>query len=203
VKIVETVDLLRSGTFPTSAEWRKVCADVRTAVKATDWPHGSGKFTIYPESGKKRGRGNGVLPIKVPCVRKLVGLGWKKEGLPPENQYAVTTGDLDALIQTSTGWVGFEWETGNISSSHRALNKLLLALMRADLVGGFLVVPSDDLKEYLTDRVGNIGELRPYFPLWSKIPIKNGVLQIVVVEHDATSRRVRRIPKTTAGRALQ
>jgi len=203
VKIVEVVNLVANGHFPASQEWRRVTADVRGAVKATDWPHGAGKFTIYPESGKKRGKGNGVLPIKIPCVKKLQTLGWAKEGLPPENQYAVTTGDLDALIKTGAGWVGFEWETGNISSSHRALNKLVLALMRGDLVGGFLVVPSDDLKEYLTDRVGNIGELRPYFALWSSVPVKNGALQIVVVEHDSTSKRVRRIPKTTAGRALQ
>lgn len=203
MKLVETVDLLASGAFPASAEWKRACADVRAAVKATVWPPGSGRFTIHPESGKKRGKGNGVLPIKIPCVKRLVALGWKKEGLPPENQYAVTTGDLDALIKTSRGWIGFEWETGNISSSHRAINKLLLALMRGDLVGGFLVVPSNSLKAYLTDRVGNIGELRPYFPLWSSVPVTNGALQIVVVEHDATSKRVRRIPKTTAGRALQ
>jgi len=203
VKIVEVVNLVASGRFSASQEWKRVTADVRAAVKVTDWPHGSGKFTIYPESGKKRGKGNGVLPIKIPCLKKLQTLGWAKEGLPPENQYAVTTGDLDALIKTAAGWVGFEWETGNISSSHRALNKLVLALMRGDLVGGFLVVPSDELKEYLTDRVGNIGELRPYFPLWSSVPVKDGALQIIVVEHDATSRRVRRIPKTTAGRALQ
>ncbi len=203
MKIVEVVNLVASGRFSASQEWKRVTADVRAAVKVTDWPHGSGKFTIYPESGKKRGKGNGVLPIKIPCLKKLQTLGWAKEGLPPENQYAVTTGDLDALIKTAAGWVGFEWETGNISSSHRALNKLVLALMRGDLVGGFLVVPSDELKEYLTDRVGNIGELRPYFPLWSSVPVKDGALQIIVVEHDATSRRVRRIPKTTAGRALQ
>jgi len=203
MKITETVDLLSNGQFPASAEWKGTCADVEAAVKATDWPHGTGTFTTYPQSGKQRGQGNGVLPIKTPCVKKLQELGWRKEGLPREKQYAVTTGDLDALIKTSVGWVGFEWETGNISSSHRALNKLLLALMRGDLVGGFLVVPSDKLKEYLTDRIGNIGELRPYFPLWSSVPVKEGALRIVVVEHDATSTSVPKIPKMTAGRALQ
>ena len=186
-----------------SSEWKKACRHVRMAVTATDWPHGSGKFIIYPESGKKRRKGNGVLPIKIPCVERLVLLGWDTEGLPPENQYAITTGDLDALILTPAGWVGFEWETGNISSSHRALNKLLLALVRGDLVGGLLVVPSDKLKVFLTDRIGNIGELRPYFPLWSQVPVKNGALRIVVVEHDATSLKVPRIPKGTDGRALQ
>lgn len=203
MKIVEVHDVLAKGPFASSRPWKRSCRQVAAAVRATDWPHGSGKFVIYPESGKKRGKGNGVLPIKVPCVKKLVDLGWTKEALPPEKRHALSTGDLDALIKTSAGYVGFEWETGNISSSHRAINKLLLALLRKDLIGGLLVVPSDGLKVFLTDRIGNIGELRPYFPLWSRVPIRNGALRIIVVEHDGTSKRVRKIPKMTAGRALQ
>ena len=202
MKIVQVHDVVTRGKFPRSGAWRRACRQVASAIRATDWPHGSGRFTIYPESGKERGRGNGVLPIKLPCIRRLTDLGWEKEGLPPEKQYAVSTGDLDALLKTPSGYIGFEWETGNISSSHRAVNKLLLALLRQDLVGGFLVVPSDKLKTYLTDRIGNIGELRPYFPLWSSVPVKNGALRIVVVEHDGESKRVPRIPKMTAGRAL-
>ncbi len=197
MKIVETHDVVRAGAFPKSAAWRKACKQVAMAVKEVDWPHGSGKFTIYDEH-----HGSGVKPIKEPCIQKLVDLGWQTEGLPPDKQYAVTTGDLDALIQTSAGYIGFEWETGNISSSHRALNKLVLALMRKDLVGGLLVVPSDEMKFYLTDRIGNIGELKAYFPLWSAVPVKNGALRIVVVEHDAVSKRVPPIPKGTDGRAL-
>jgi hypothetical protein len=65
------------------------------------------------------------------------------------------------------------------------------------------VVPSDMLKVYLTDRVSNIGELRPYFPLWRDTQIEEGALQIIVVEHDAISFDVPRIPKGMSGRALQ
>jgi len=201
VKIVETVDVLANGPFPAAAEWAKVSADVERAVKATDWPHGSGTFTIYPESGKKRDQGNGVVPIKIPCVAALKASGWSKEKLPPEKRKTFKTGKLDALIETSAGWVAFEWETGNISSSHRALNKLIQALGRGELVGGFLVVPSDALAAFLTDRIGNIRELRPYLEGWGAYPVANGVLRIVVVEHDATSWDVPKIPKTTAGRA--
>jgi hypothetical protein len=35
------------------------------------------------------------------------------------------------------------------------------------------------------------------------IPCKEAVLEIVAVEHDATSSKVPRIPKLTAGRALE
>ncbi|MBK7922241.1 MAG: hypothetical protein IPJ95_01200 [Gemmatimonadetes bacterium] len=138
----------------------------------------------------------------MPCLRSLEGAGWQTEDLPDVEKGVLTTGDLDALLRTKAGCIAFEWETGNISSSHRALNKLLLALVHGSIVGGILVVPSNALKTYLTDRIGNIGELLVYFPLWSCVPVKRGVLRIVVVEHDATSPKVPRIPKGTDGRAL-
>lgn len=203
MKIVETHDVFSVGSFPQSQEWHIVCKQVKDAIKATDWPHGSGKFAIYPQSGKKRKEGNGVVPIKEPCIASLRKSGWLTEKLPPLNRGVIRPGDLDALFQCRKGFVGFEWETGNISSSHRAMNKLLLTMQVGGLIGGFLVVPSDKLKPFLTDRIGNIGELRPYLPLWSTIPIQEGVLRIEVVEHDETSFDVPRIPKRTDGRALE
>ena len=201
MKVVERQDIIAKGDFPTSAVWEMACAAVEKAVRATDWPHGSGKFTIYPESGKRRREGNGVLPIKTPCLSMLRKLGWDTENLPEVKGGVLRTGDLDALLKTELGYIGFEWETGNISSSHRALNKLLLTLLRGGIKGGFLVVPSERLRVFLTDRVGNIAELRPYFPLWSSIQIKDGALRILVVEYDGTSTSVPRIPKGTDGRA--
>lgn len=203
MKIVETHDIFSEGQFPKSEAWHSACVQVKEAIWATDWPHGSGKFTIYPQSGKKRGEGNGVVPIKKPCIVYLKQKGWLAEKLPPLDRGVIRPGDLDALLRSGKGFIGFEWETGNISSSHRAINKLLLTMQVGGLIGGFLVVPSDKLKPFLTDRIGNIGELRPYLPLWSSIPIREGVLRIEVVEHDETSFDVPRIPKGTDGRALQ
>lgn len=199
MRIVERCDILSKGSFPTSEVWRRACADVDKAILVTDWPHGSGKFTIYPESGKKTGKGNGVLPIKEPCIARLKELGWATEDLPKIERGSLGTGDLDAIFGSKAGYIGFEWETGNISSSHRAINKLLLTLQMGGIKGGILVVPSNNLKPFLTDRIGNIGELRPYFPLWRTIQLDDGILRIVVVEHDATSTSVPRIPKGTDG----
>ena len=95
-----------------------------------------------------------------------------------------------------------EWETGNISSSHRSMNKLTMLLTDGAIAAGPLVVPSRALYVYLTDRIGNIRELEPYFRLWKSVPCGKGVLEIVVIEHDATSENVPRIPKGTDGRAL-
>ena len=94
-----------------------------------------------------------------------------------------------------------EWETGNISSSHRALNKMAIGLMKHQLVGATLVIPSRKLYKWLTDRIGNFQELVPYLNLWKGIPCDNGILEIVVIEHDAESFDVPRIPKGTDGRS--
>ncbi|MBI3661693.1 MAG: hypothetical protein HY234_01390 [Acidobacteria bacterium] len=196
MRIVETIDVISAGSFFRSHQWKAACRQVKVAVGFTDWPHGTGRFTIRPEK-----HGNGVMPIKIPCIRKLKEVGWRTEELPKLPAGVLTTGDLDALQATPSGNIGFEWETGNISSSHRAINKLVLTLHRGGILGGFLVVPSAALYRYLTDRVGNIVELRPYFPLWRAMPVKNGCLRIIVVEHDETSKTVRRIPKGTDGRA--
>jgi len=202
MKIAAHHDILAKGPFSLSAEWKRACADVEKAIHKTDWPHGSGKFTIYPESGKKRGHGNGVCPIKDPCIAQLKKLGWKTEDLPPIKGGILGTGDLDALFEFAGGYVGLEWETGNISSSHRAINKLLVTLRLGGIKGGFLVVPGAGLAGYLTDRIGNVGELKPYFPLWSSASVKDGALRIYEVEYDATSFDVPKIPKRTDGRAL-
>ena len=132
MKLVEFHDILNPQRFLTSKPLLKAWADVQAAIRATDWPHGTGTFTIFPEK-----HANGVDPIKTPCLKKLDDLGWKTEKLPTIKEGILTCGDLDALLDTSEGQVAFEWETGNISSSHRAINKLLLTSQVGDLLGEF------------------------------------------------------------------
>jgi hypothetical protein len=203
MKLLEYHDILNEDLFSKSTSLDSAWQDVQAAIALTDWPHGSGSFSIYPESGKKSGRGNGVKLIKVPCIQALQARGWLVEQLPNIGSSVLGTGDLDALKLTGDGFVAFEWETGNISSSHRALNKLFLTMQQTETLGSFLVVPSDRLKVFLTDRIGNIGELRPYFPLWRTLTGIKGALRIVVVEHNTESFDVPRIPKGTDGRAIR
>lgn len=200
MKITEYHDILNPTLFNTSIPLKKGWQEIEKAISITDWPHGSGTFSIYPEKGKKRGEGNGVKPIKIPCMSALEKSGWLLEDHPVKTS-TLRPGDLDALKYTEEGYLAFEWETGNISSSHRALNKIFLAMQETNILGSFLVVPSNVMKEYLTDRVGNIGELMPYFPLWKTITGVSGALRIIVVEHDIESYDVPRIPKGTDGRA--
>jgi len=194
--------LISCGDYASSSDWKRTRTTLYKAIQQVEWPTGSGKFTIYPESGKARGRGNGVTTIKVGLMLELKRQGWKLEE-PLGIAILRKPGKLDAVLYTKFGPVALEWETGNISSSHRALNKMALGLMKGVLAAGILVVPSRELYKYLTDRVGNMAELEPYLELWRRIPCQRGVLEIVAIEHDAISTRVPRIPKGTSGRALQ
>lgn len=203
MKIIDVIDIFNPHLFETVPALSQAWDEVREAIQATDWPHGSGSFTIYPESGKKSNQGNGVKPIKIPCMRYLQSKGWLIESLPSIGSEVLGTGDLDALKRLDQGFIVFEWETGNISSSHRAINKIILAMQTTPVIGSFLVVPSDVLKKYLTDRIGNIGELRPFLDYFRAFPNVNGAFRIVVVEHDATSLLVPKIPKGRDGYAIK
>lgn len=201
MKIVRVETLVSKGRFAASREWAALRQALHQAVRRVSWPPGSGKFTIFPESGKKRGRGNGVKPIKEGLMVALARGGWKLEQ-PLDLATAKKPGKLDAVFDSAYGPVAVEWETGNISSSRRALNKMALGLLKGKLAAGVLIVPSRDLYKYLTDRIGNIAELEPYFDLWRSIPCNEGVLEVVVIEHDAESMEVPKISKGTDGRAL-
>lgn len=202
MKIVHVERLISVGKISKSRAWAQSLATVHRAIKAIDWPVGNGKFVIYPERGAKRGEGNGVRPIKGVLIGKLKSQGWILEQAF-DTTVVVQPGPLDATRSIAGGRIAVEWETGNISSSHRAINKMLLGMQKGVLAGGILIVPTKELARYLTDRVGNYPELIPYFDLWRTVPLESGILEIIGVEHDDTSYEVPRIPKMTDGRALE
>ena len=201
MKIVKTEFLIKVGGFPNSDTWVNIQSDIIQAIKSIEWPKGSGSFTLFSQSGKKRGEGNGVKPIKEACMQKLVQMGWVLEKRI-DVASAKHPGPMDAVYQVDSRFFCVEWETGNISSSHRAINKMALGILKKKLVGGLLIVPTREMYKYLTDRVGNFPELEPYFLLWKSIVVDEGLLAIMAIEHDAISTNVPRIKKGTDGRAL-
>lgn len=66
--------------------------------------------------------------------------------------------------------VGIEFETGNVASVHRSINKLSMGLQSRELDMIFLILPVFNLAQYLTDRVANYEEIEAYFPLFSDKP---------------------------------
>jgi hypothetical protein len=201
VKIVDVVTLKSCGPYAPSGHWKRTRNQIHKAVRSCEWPVGSGSFTINPEPGKRRGMGNGVIPIRNEFVRILKANGWSIEG-EAKNALDQRLGDFDAVLPGPEKPIVVEWETGNISSSHRSMNKLTMLLSTGVISAGVMVVPSRKLYVFLTDRIGNIKELEPYFGLWRSVPCESGVLEIVVIEQDAESASVPKIPKITAGRAL-
>ena len=127
MKIVQEHTIVSCGEYVNSAGWRNVRTRLHKAIRGVDWPPGSGKFTIYPESGKKRGKGNGVTPIKNGLMVELKSQQWVIEG-KAKNEIGQQLGDYDAVLETQSGPVVLEWETGNISSSHRSMNKMIMNL---------------------------------------------------------------------------
>ncbi len=208
VQIKKHVTLIDSGGFSETPEFSKIMDDITSSIKKVVHPPESDKFTIYPESGKKRGKGNGVKPIKLNFISHLVQRGWEdvqneKGKSSDKKSKRRNPGSHDAIYRIGDKCFAVEWETGNISSSHRAINKMVLGILKGELVGGALILPTRELYRYLTDRIGNYEELEPYFDLWRVTPCRDGYLGIFAVQHDDTSYDVPRIPKRTDGRALQ
>lgn len=196
MKVVHVEILIEKGEFAISEDWKFLKDGIINEVKEVDWPPGSGKFTIHPEK-----MGNGVKPIKDTFIKRLIAKGWESEK-PLDIASRKKPGKLDFLLDYEGKKIAIEWETGNISSTHRALNKMALGLVKNVLQAGVLVLPSRNLYKYLTDRIGNFDEIEPYTDLWKALNLDSGILIIIVIEHDEESFNVEKIPKGTDGRAL-
>ncbi|GAB7511253.1 hypothetical protein [Bilophila wadsworthia] len=197
MKIVDIYSIASDGEFPKSSYYHQIKKFLTEAILKIEHPQGTGKFSIFP--GK---HANGVVPIKQSLMLQLKTQGWNLE-YPLNLATRKEPGKVDAALLSPHGNIIVEWETGNISSSHRAINKMCLGLLNNVISAGILIVPSRGLYPYLTDRIGNFSELEPYFEIWERLPIKNGALEIIVVEHDEINNNVPALRKGTDGRALR
>ncbi|HEX7385892.1 MAG TPA: hypothetical protein VF285_01295 [Castellaniella sp.] len=230
MKWVRTIVLFNEGDVISSNEWKKLHESYVRAIQSIDYPEGSGSLTIrkkFQLPGKQWKR-NGVSYLKSRFLKSMTTTeGWDAESDVPLDkdrqqppmllypsleayQEPITSnfGGFDFMTKTVSGIrAAIEWETGNISSSHRSMNKLAIALRTGVLEIGVLIVPSRDLYEHLTDRIGNIGELSGYLAMWNglKEGVKRGLLAITVVEHDqlTDSIEINYLPVGKDGRARE
>jgi hypothetical protein len=209
MKWLRTIVLFDQGKVMSSDGWADLHTSYVSAIKRIDFPEGSGTLRLRRKVRRPDGQWsrNGVVYLKSRFVRSMVeDEGWKPEGsfgfgknaAPPTlTQYPsgdpyqepITSefGGFDLCTTAPDGTrIAIEWETGNISSSHRSMNKLALALAGGSIEAGVLIVPSRNLYEHLTDRIGNIGELSGYVAMWHglALSVTRGLLAITVVEHD-------------------
>lgn len=112
---------------------------------------------------------NGVVPIKEKCYAKLEEyyLWYREKPLDYLHNDQQKGGPIDVYkefgLAADPFKVGLEFETGNISSAHRSMNKLKVGLIKGELDMAMLIMPTKQLSYYLTDRVSNYEELQPYF----------------------------------------
>jgi len=210
---LRTMVLFDKGDVISSADWQSVHTSYVRAIDSIDHPTGSGTLTLREKVKLPSGQWqrNGVGYLRTRFLQSMLGAeGWSAEGnvdlsrnrdqppillYPSLEQYRepITSdfGGFDFMTTAAQGTrIAIEWETGNISSSHRSMNKLAIALSEGIIEVGVLIVPSRALYEHLTDRVGNIGELSGYLAMWEglKAVVTRGLLAITVVEHDALTR---------------
>jgi hypothetical protein len=202
IKIARRHTLVEVDPYPSKS---RALQEIERAIAGVRWPPGADGFTIHAESGRARGQGSGVRPIRDAFVIELAKSHWASEASFPLPKVPGGSGfgDMDAAkaFDLEPPFM-VEWETGNISSSHRSMNKIALGLKEGVIAGGVVIVPTRALAKYLTDRIGNEQELEPYFPFWRAVQVKRGYLGVIAVEHDAASVDVPRIVKGTDGRAL-
>jgi hypothetical protein len=194
LKIDRTDFFLQKGEFSISPEFSDIMKEIKHGIKLVTW-HEKDRFVINPLR-----RGNGVTPIKNNFIHHLSSSGWL-----PERSMALARGmnpgPIDAIKSTRHGIFAVEWETGNISSSHRALNKIAVGILQKQIIGGILILPIKKLSQYLTDRIGNYEELAPYFPLYKALQISEGIIGVIGVDFDDTSFDAPTIPKGKDGNA--
>lgn len=117
---------------------------------------------------------NGVKPVKEGILRNLENdHGWTREyALTYLSADASKGGPIDAYKSYGNNAykVGLEFETGNVSSVHRSINKLHIGITTGCINMGILILPVKEMAYYLTDRVANYEEIEPYLLLWSNVP---------------------------------
>ena len=207
MKWLRTLVLFDQGNVIASDDWQTVHSSYVHAIARIDHPRGSGRFKIREKTRLENGQWarNGVHYPRTYFLEVMLEQGWEPEGnvdlshreQPPVVLYPSLEQHIEPITSKFGGFdfvttaedgtrVAIEWETGNISSSHRSMNKLAIALGNGIVDIGVLIVPSRKLYDHLTDRTGNIGELSGYLSMWEslKSSVERGLLAITVVEHD-------------------
>lgn len=119
---------------------------------------------------------NGVAPVKERCYQILEeDYDWYREKpLSYFHDDVQKGGPIDVYKEffqnNDVLCAGLEFETGNISSAHRSMNKLCIGITKGEIAIGFLLMPIKAMSFYLTDRVSNYEELEPYFLLLDRTP---------------------------------
>jgi hypothetical protein len=184
------VQIIQVRIFGSNCTEENLPSEIREAITSVVWPEGNHVFSINPTR-----KGNGVRPIKNNFMHHLVASNYSTAERTNPSRY-------DAY--NFSNQTGVEWETGNISSSHRAINRIISSMINDETDVGILVLPSRVLYNFLTDRIGNFREMEVYFPMYDEFfehlpSLSDKCLYIVSIQHDSENGEVPLIPKGSDG----
>lgn len=138
---------------------------------------------------------NGVRPVKHHIIDSLSNnFGWSTEHkLYFLSQDMHKGGPIDAYKVFGNGDIkaGLEFETGYVGSVHRSINKMMIGIDTGNLNLCFLVLPTKNMSQWLTDRCANYEEIKPYLMLWNSKP-----LIVLAFEADGYDPNAPILPKT-------
>lgn len=206
---LRTLVIFDRGNVVSTSDWQAIHESYVRSIQRIDFPEGTGSLTLRRKVKRPDGQWNrnGVVYLKRRFLDHMVndehwhaevGFDLGRDRVPPDlrlypsmelHREPITSefGGFDFVTTAPAGThVAIEWETGNISSSHRSMNKLAIALATGKIQAGVLIMPSRSLYEHLTDRIGNIGELAGYISMWRDLEtrVERGLLAISIVEQD-------------------
>jgi len=134
MKILKTEFLIKKGEFSQSKEFERILTEIYEAIHSITWPENSENFTLHPVK-----KINGVVPIKKNFIKSLEYNGWISE-YRMKIASRLRPGPIDSVkFLPGNRYFAVEWETGNISSSHRAINKMAIGLLDGVIEGGVLI----------------------------------------------------------------
>lgn len=193
MRIVNEIIALDALPDQSAADLAVLRTDILGGFGKIVWPAGSNKFSINPVK-----KANGVGPIKDEMMKHLKLNQWVGGVRIGEGS---ESGPVDAIKTVGNLRACFEWETGNIASSCRALLKIMDGLAFGIIDVGFIVVSSKDLARFLTDRIGQYEEFKWSLRMLPRL-FKYGHIEIIVMEFDELDTRVPFIPKQACGNGV-
>src|SRR5450631_2414636 len=161
MKHVETTVVFDVDNCLAGEAWNKAYTDLIGVIQAMEHPAKAGSFSIRKRVDNENR--NGVAPFKAQFFSRIAALpNWESErpirlneyllaefkhtpflrfpeGTPSTQTYKPKVGNLDCVFSSFGKKIALEWETGNISSSHRSINKLCMALQAGLLDGRWLL----------------------------------------------------------------
>lgn len=116
---IKRTDVVVESSFSRSRAFNQSCRQIRKAIRSITWGNeGDGRFIINPTRD-----GNGVVPLTDQIGEAMQEASWSRQQFRDRE---ARVGAIDFV--SPDGLVGFEFDTGNMSSAYRSPVKLLSLL---------------------------------------------------------------------------